>query len=82
MCGAENVKVTIIDDEDHVCDECLDNEFFYCEECHEHWRCDVVDSFELKDGRTICEHCAEDFEPYSPYDEGWTLNVEFVDPNN
>ena len=24
----------------------------------------------------------EDFEPYSPYDEGWTLNVEFVDPNN
>lgn len=23
----------------------------------------------------------EDFEPYSPYDEGWTLNVEFVDPN-
>ncbi len=21
------------------------------------------------------------FEPYSPYDEGWTLNVEFVDPN-
>jgi hypothetical protein len=24
----------------------------------------------------------EGFEPYSPYDEGWTLNVEFVDPNN
>lgn len=23
----------------------------------------------------------EGFEPYSPYDEGWTLNVEFVDPN-
>lgn len=23
----------------------------------------------------------EDFEPYSPYDEGWSLNVEFVDPN-
>lgn len=22
-----------------------------------------------------------DFEPYSPYDEGWSLNVEFVDPN-
>ena len=24
----------------------------------------------------------EGFEPYSPYDEGWTLNVQFVDPNN
>ena len=23
----------------------------------------------------------EEFEPYSPYDEGWILNVEFVDPN-
>ena len=23
----------------------------------------------------------EGFEPYSPYDEGWILNVEFVDPN-
>ncbi len=23
----------------------------------------------------------EGFEPYSPYDAGWTLNVEFVDPN-
>lgn len=23
----------------------------------------------------------EDFEPYSPYDEGWILTVEFVDPN-
>lgn len=22
----------------------------------------------------------EDFEPYSPYDEGWSLNVVFVDP--
>lgn len=22
-----------------------------------------------------------DFEPYSPYDEGWILHVEFVDPN-
>jgi hypothetical protein len=24
----------------------------------------------------------EGFEPYSPYDEGWSLVVEFVDPNN
>ena len=23
----------------------------------------------------------EDFEPYSPFDEGWDLNVVFVDPN-
>ena len=23
----------------------------------------------------------EGFEPYSPFDEGWCLNIEFVDPN-
>ena len=23
----------------------------------------------------------EDFEPYSPYDEGWSLYVRFIDPN-
>ena len=23
----------------------------------------------------------EGFEPYSPFDEGWSLNIEFVDPN-
>lgn len=29
----------------------------------------------------LIKEFVEDFEPYSPYDEGWTLHVEFVDPN-
>ena len=69
LCGADDVKVTIIDDVDHVCDTCLDNEFFYCEECNEYWRCDVIESYELKDGRTICEHCAEDVDDEDILDE-------------
>jgi hypothetical protein len=62
MCGAENQKLTIVDEEAHICPECLDNEYFYCEECHEYWLCDAVEYFELEDGRTVCENCAEDIE--------------------
>ena len=62
MCGAEDVALTVIDDEERVCAECLDTEFFYCEECKEHWRCDSVESVELSDGRTVCEYCAEDID--------------------
>lgn len=29
----------------------------------------------------IIQDFVEGFEPYSPYDEGWDLHVEFVDPN-
>ena len=42
----------------------------------EEWDADDLDDIPL------IKDFQEDFEPYSPYDEGWTLNVEFVDPNN
>ena len=38
------------------------------------------DAYDLDEVPTIADF-KEDFEPYSPYDAGWTLNVEFVDPN-
>lgn len=38
------------------------------------------DAYDLEEIPTIAEFQA-DFEPYSPYDAGWTLHVEFVDPN-
>lgn len=69
LCGRKNCALTIITDMDRVCEECLDNEFFYCDECNEYWRCDVIDSYELKDGRTVCEHCIEDFDDEEIVDE-------------
>ena len=41
---------------------------------------DEWDAYDLDEVPTIAEF-QEDFEPYSPYDAGWTLHVEFVDPN-
>lgn len=41
---------------------------------------DEWDADELEEIPTIAEF-HKDFEPYSPYDEGWILQVEFVDPN-
>lgn len=55
-------------------------EFFGLEDASdeeiEEWDADELDEIPL------IKDFQEDFEPYSPYDEGWTLNVEFVDPNN
>lgn len=41
---------------------------------------DEWDAYDLEEVPTIAEF-QENFEPYSPYDAGWTLHVEFVDPN-
>ena len=38
------------------------------------------DAYDLDEVPTIADF-DEDFEPSSPYDEGWTLNVEFVEPD-
>lgn len=61
-CGAEDVEITLVYEDEEVCDECLDREYFYCDACEEYWSYDAIDFFNLKDGRTICEHCAEDFD--------------------
>lgn len=62
-CGAENVMITVVDDETMLCEECLD-ELGYeeCDACHEFWRSDIINFVELDDGRTVCEYCAEELE--------------------
>lgn len=62
MCGKKDCDLTIVDEVAHVCEECLGNEYFYCDECNEYWLCDAVESVELEDGRTVCEYCVEDIE--------------------
>ena len=62
QCGKENCHLTVVDEQIHVCDECLDANYFQCEECGEYWDDSYVEQFWLKDGRTICEHCREDFD--------------------
>lgn len=53
-------QVIIIDDKTRLCESCLDElDYFYCDNCNEYWLADVIESYELKDGRTICEHCYE-----------------------
>ena len=62
MCGAENVKVTVVDDEERVCDECLCEEFFFCDVCEEYWLCEATSSYALKNGGTVCEYCVEELD--------------------
>lgn len=63
LCGKNNCKLTMIDEVDQVCEECLDDEYIQCEECEEYWKWDIIKFYNLKDGRTLCEHCAEDVDP-------------------
>ena len=63
MCGKENCELTIVDEVEHVCEDCLGNEYIYCDECKEYWLWDAIQFYNLKDGRTLCEHCGEDVDP-------------------
>ena len=52
-------------------------EFFGLEDADE----DDLDEWDANDldELPLIKDFVEDFEPHSPYDEGWTLHVEFVD---
>ena len=60
MCG-EEAELTILDDVDRVCDECLDSNFTQCDECGEYYP-DHIEFFVLKEGGLICEYCRADFD--------------------
>ena len=64
LCGAEDVDLTIIDDVDRVCDECLDANYEQCEFCGEYWDYCYVDISPVSDDddRFICEFCREELE--------------------
>lgn len=62
MCGEENCKLTIVDEDSHICEDCIDNEYIHCDACKEYWLWDAIQFYHMKDGRTLCEHCAEDIE--------------------
>lgn len=60
MCGKEG-RLTILDDVDWLCDECLDSEYTQCDACGEYYP-DIIEFFVTKDDRLICEYCREDFD--------------------
>lgn len=74
ICGKDNTTVTIVDEKTHVCKQCLEREYFYCDECFEYWAYDFVDYHNLKDGRTVCEHCFEDYEESDEIDDDYSPN--------
>lgn len=63
MCGKKDCDLTIVDEVAHVCEDCLGNEYIFCDECKEYWLWDAIKFYNLKDGRTLCEHCGEDVDP-------------------
>lgn len=60
MCG-KDAELTIVDDVDRLCDECLDSNFTQCDECGEYYP-DHVEFFVTTDNRLICEYCRQDLD--------------------
>ena len=61
-CGTENVKVISFDDGACLCEECIDSLYEKCDICDEYFEPEYVEFFVHKDGRMICEYCAENFD--------------------
>lgn len=59
-CGKENCSLTILDDVDWLCDECLDSGYTQCDICGEYWPDHI--EFTCTDDKIICEHCMEDID--------------------
>lgn len=58
-CG-EETEVTVVDEVTRLCEDCLNElDYFECDNCNECWQADVVESYYLKNGNTLCEHCYE-----------------------
>ena len=58
-CG-KKAQITIIDDVTMLCEDCIDElDYIECDNCNEFWLWDAIKFYHLKDGRTLCEHCAE-----------------------
>ena len=60
ICGKKTHGLTMVDEETWVCEDCLEENYFQCDECLEYWSYDYVEFFHLKNGKTICENCRED----------------------
>ena len=59
-CG-EETEITVIDDETMLCDDCIEElNYIECDCCNEFWLRDAIKFYHLKDGRTLCEYCAEE----------------------
>lgn len=62
-CGESDLDLIILNDDDHICMECLEFDYQKCDVCGEYWPTDMVDFIGEK---AVCSYCAEEME-----DEGY-----------
>ena len=61
-CAKDDCRLTIIDDVDRVCDDCLDSFYTQCEDCGNYWEEGCIEFFLTSDERMICEYCRENYD--------------------
>ena len=68
-CEQEDCQLTVIDDIDRVCDECLDAFYTQCDDCGEYWEDGCIEFFLTTDDRLICEYCRADYDDSNIIDD-------------
>lgn len=58
-CGEEvNEENTTLVDNEHICNNCLDNDYFMCEDCLEYYH---NDNLTVVGDRYVCRHCLDNY---------------------
>lgn len=58
-CGKQSCTLTVLDEVDMLCDECLDSAYTQCDICNEYWPDGVIE-FTYTGNGIICEYCMEE----------------------
>ena len=66
-CGESGLDLIILNDDDHICMECLESAYQKCDVCGEYWPMEMVDFIGEK---AVCSYCAEEMDEDDSEDEG------------
>ena len=66
-CGAQDVDLHAICDDEYVCASCLESDYDKCEGCGQYWSSDVM---ERRGDKFVCPDCACNYEDDEDGDEG------------
>ena len=65
-CGESDLDLIILNDDDHICMECLESAYQKCDVCGEYWPMEMVDFIGEK---AVCSYCAEEMDEDVSEDE-------------
>ncbi len=60
-CGKQVDKLTMVGENEEICDDCLISEYEQCDRCGNYYQLNIIDFYDVDDEH-ICEYCYVDEE--------------------